>query len=215
MSKRARNALLVTVALLAAIVVFVAVLPGQASAGEAKKNPLLEIRNNTRAILDAVTSPVFGLREIKREIQVIEGRSNRVEVMADVDEAACASAPVQCGNGTTGHNSAAASSANHNPVAITVLVTLNGAPVSGLPSSAFGFSNNIVPAGGSAAVLCPAGGSGCASSSLFIDTGDGTYLMWAHPFAANFNWKSGTYQGRINVTMPQGEGTTLVTFTIP
>jgi hypothetical protein len=215
MRKRARNALLLTAALVAAIVVFVAVLPGQAYAGGAKKNLLLEIRKNTRAILDAVTSPVFGLPEIKREIQVIERRSNRVEVMTDVDEAACASGSVQCDNGTTGHGFDAASSANHNPVKIAVLVTLNGAPVSGLPSSAFDYSQKIVPAGGPLSVLCPAGGSGCASSSLFQNGGDGTYLLWAHPSPANRNWASGAYSGRIKVSMAEGEGTTLVTFTIP
>jgi hypothetical protein len=175
------------------------------------------VKDDTRATRTAVTSRKFGLREIKREVRKLEARSNRLEVTAEVNEAACASVPVQCGNGTTGHTFAAASSANHNPVSITVLVTRFGAPVAGLASSAFDFSDGIVPAGGPGITLCPGGGSGCASpSDLFHDAGNGLYLLWAHPAPAGINWKAGSYYARITVTDKAGRrGSALIEITVP
>ena len=97
------------------------------------------------------------------------------------------------------------SSANHNPVAVAVLVTRNGAPRPGLKSSAFDFSNKFVPAGGPSAVRCPAGGAGCASpGDLFQDGGDGTYVIYVHPGPAGANWKAGSYHARVTVTDPAG-----------
>jgi hypothetical protein len=134
----------------------------------------------------------------------------RLEVQAAVDESACAGASVQCGDGATGHTFAAAASTNHNPVAVAVLVTRNGRPRAGLASNAFDWSNRFVPAGG------PAGGTGCASTALFQDAGDGTYLFWVHPAPAGANWKSGRYFGRVTVTDPGGrKGSALVTITVP
>jgi hypothetical protein len=217
MSKRARNTLLFSTVLLLAVLATATAALGVGSGSAARaQNPLAAIKNDTQAIRAAVTNRGFGLREIKREIRVIQTRSNRLEVEAEVNEAACASVPVQCGDGTTGHTFAPASSANHNPVEIVVLVTLNGVPVPGLAATAFDFSNRFVPAGGPGAVLCPAGGSGCASpSNLFQDGTDGTYAMWAHPAPAG-NWKSGAYHGRISVTGPGGvRGSTLIELNIP
>jgi hypothetical protein len=173
------------------------------------------IKNDTQATRSAVASRVYGLREIKREVRRIAARSNRLEVTAEVDEAACASVPVQCGDGTTGHTFAAASSANHNPVSVTVLVTRFGAPVAGLASSAFDFSDGIVPAGGPGITRCPGGGSGCASpSDLFQDVGNGLYLLWVHPEPAG-NWKAGSYYARITVTDVAGRrGSALVEITV-
>lgn len=175
------------------------------------------IKNDTRSTRAAVTSKRFGLREIKREVRRIEARSNRLEVTAEVNESACASVPVQCGNGTTGHTFAAASSTNHNPVSITVLVTRFGTPVAGLPSSGFDFSDGIVPAGGPGITLCPGGGSGCASpSDLFHDVGNGLYLLWAHPEPAGINWKAGSYYARITVTdRAARRGSALIEITVP
>jgi hypothetical protein len=214
MSKRVRNTLVLSAALILAVLATATAAHGLGSARA--QNPLASIKNDTQAIRAAVTSSAFGLREIKREIRVIQSRSNRLEVEAEVNEAACASVPVQCGDGTTGHTFAPASSANHNPVEIVVLVTLNGVPVPGLAASAFDFSNRFVPAGGPGAVLCPAGGSGCASpSNLFQDGTDGTYALWAHP-APPGNWKSGAYHGRIAVTGPGGvRGSALIELNIP
>jgi hypothetical protein len=213
MSKRARNTLVLGTALVAVLAMATAARAVGSGAGQ---NPLAAIKADTQAIRAAVTNSAFGLREIKREIRVIQPRSNRLEVEAEVNEAACASVPVQCGDGTTGHTFAPASASNHNPVEIVVLVTLNGVPVSGLAAPAFDFSNRFVPAGGPGAVLCPAGGSGCASpSNLFQDGGDGTYALWAHP-APPGNWKSGAYHGRITVTGAGGvRGSTLFELNIP
>jgi hypothetical protein len=140
----------------------------------------------------------------------------RLDVQAAVDESACAGASVQCGDGATGHTFAAAASTNHNPVAVAVLVTRNGRPRAGLASNAFDWSNRFVPAGGPGSVRCPAGGTGCASTALFQDGGDGTYLFWVHPAPAGANWKSGRYFGRVTVTDPGGrKGSALVTITVP
>jgi hypothetical protein len=177
---------------------------------------LSAIKNDTQATRAAVASSTYGLREIKREVRRLVARSNRLEVTAEVNEEACESVPVQCGDGATGHTFAAASSANHNPVSVTVLVTRFGAPVAGLASSAFDFSDGIVPAGGPGVTLCPGGGSGCASpSDLFKDVGNGLYLLWAHPEPAG-NWKAGSYYARITVTDVSGRrGSALIEITVP
>ena len=140
----------------------------------------------------------------------------RLDVQASVDESACGAAPVQCGDGGSGHTFLPAASSNHNPVAVAVLVTRNGKPRPGLGSAAFDWSNRFVPAGGPGAVRCPAGGTGCASTFLFQDGGDGTYLFWVHPGPAGATWKAGRYFGRVTVTDPGGrKGSALVTITVP
>lgn len=216
MSRRTRVQLALAAAVALAILAAAAAAPGPAQAPNSIQALLAAIRGDTQAIRAAVTSGAFGLREIKREIRRIEVRVDRLEVTAEVDEAACASVPVQCGDGTTGHSFAPASSSNHNPVSVTVLVTLNGAPVSGLPVTAFDFSDGIVPAGGPGITPCPAGGSGCASpSNLFQDAGNGMYVLWVHPAPAG-NWKAGSYYARITVTGTGGRrGTALVEITVP
>jgi hypothetical protein len=217
MHRRARTALILVACAVLAVLSAATIA---SAVGAQTPNPvqslLRAIQTDTQAIRSAVTNKNFGLREIKREIRALEARAQRLEVTAEVDEAACASVPVQCGNGVTGHSPVAASSANHNPVAIAVLVTLNGAPVSGLASAAFDFSNNILPAGGAGLTRCPAGGSGCASpANLFQDAGDGTYVLWVHPGPAG-NWKTGTYYARIRVTDTAGRrGSALVEITVP
>lgn len=216
MSKRPRSALVLGAVVLAIGSAAAAITYGGEAEASPAQNPLLEIRQNTRVIRAAVTNRTFGLREIKREIRQIEARSNRLGVMAEVNEAACAAGAVQCGNGATGHTFTAASSTNHNPVAIVVLVALNGVPVTGLAASAFDFSDGIVPAGGPGVALCPAGGTGCASpGDLFQDAGNGMYVLWAHPAPAG-NWKAGSYYARITVTAPAGvRGSALVEITVP
>jgi hypothetical protein len=158
-----------------------------------------------------------GLTQIKRDVRALAASAARLEVQVEVNEAACAAVSVQCGNGPTGHDFAPAGSTNHNPVAIAVLVTRNGAPRPGLRSAAFDFNNRFVPAGGAGLTRCPAGGSGCgAPGSLFQDGGDGTYLLWVHPQPAGANWKAGSYYSRITVTDPAGrKGSALVEITVP
>jgi hypothetical protein len=173
------------------------------------------ILHEVHAIHGTLANPNYGLAEIKKEIRVLVARSNRLDVQSEVNEAACATGAVQCGDGGTGHTFAAASSANHNPVSITLLVTLNGAPLAGLPAAAFDFSDGIVPAGGPGLSRCPAGGTGCASpGNLFQDAGNGMYVIWVHPTPAG-NWKAGSYYSRITVTEGAARASTLVEITVP
>jgi hypothetical protein len=157
------------------------------------------------------------LTQLRRDVRVLAASAGQLGVQAEVYEAACASAPVQCGDGPTGHTFVPPAATNHNPVAIAVLVTRNGAPRAGLTSTAFNFSSAFVPAGGAGLTRCPAGGSGCASpGNLFQDGGDGVYLLWVHPQPAGANWKSGSYYSRITVTDPAGrKGSALVEVTVP
>jgi hypothetical protein len=158
-----------------------------------------------------------GLKQLKRDVKALTASAARLDVEAEVNEAACASVPVQCGDPATGHTFVPAASTNHNPVAVAVLVTRNGAPRSGLTSTAFDFSNQFVPAGGAGLTRCPAGGSGCAApGSLFQDGGDGVYEFWVHPQPAGSNWKSGSYYSRVTVTDPGGrKGSALIEITVP
>jgi len=214
MSRRVRTILVALVfALTAAVTASVA--SGMGTRDESDHDQLEAIRHDVRFIRGALTSRVYGLSEIKREIRVLVARSNHLAVDSEVNEAACAAGAVQCGDGTTGHTFAVASSANHNPVSITLLVTLNGTPIGGLPAAAFDFSDGIVPAGGPGISRCPAGGSGCASpGNLFQDAGNGLYVIWVHPTPAG-NWKAGSYYSRITVTMPNGaRASTLVEITV-
>jgi hypothetical protein len=158
-----------------------------------------------------------GLAQLKRDVRVLAASAGQLGVEAEVYEAACVSASVQCGDGPTGHAFAPPAPTNHNPVAIAVLVTRNGAPRAGLGSGAFNFSNQFVPAGGAGLTRCPAGGTGCASAgNLFQDGGDGVYLLWVHPQRAGSNWSSGSYHARVTVTDPAGrKGSALVEITVP
>jgi hypothetical protein len=175
---------------------------------------LSAIKRDTTALRAALASRQHGLKEIKREVKAIEGDLAGLEVSAQVDERVCAGVSVQCGDAGTGHTFKAAGPTNHNPVVVAVLVTRNGAPRAGLPSTAFDVSDQFVPAGGAGFVRCPAGGTGCAPPT-FQDGGDGTYLLWVHPGAAGANWKSGSYFGRVTVTDPAGrKGSALVEIVI-
>ena len=175
---------------------------------------LSAIKRDTAALRVALASRKHGLKEIKREVKAIEAVVPGLEVSAEVDEGACAAGSVQCGDGGTGHTFAPAGPANHNPVAVAVLVTRGGAPRAGLASAAFDVSNSFVPAGGPGLTRCPAGGSGCAPPS-FQDGGDGTYLLWIHPAPVAGNWKAGSYFVRITVTDPAGRrGTALLKVTV-
>ena len=158
-----------------------------------------------------------GLAQLRRDVRILVASAGQLGVQAEVNEAACASVPVQCGDGPTGHTFAPPAPTNHNPVAVAVLVTRNGVPRPGLGSAAFNFSNRFVPAGGAGLTRCPAGGSGCASpGNLFQDGGDGVYMLWVHPQPAGANWKSGSYYARITVTDPGGrKGSALVEITVP
>lgn len=138
-----------------------------------------------------------------------------LDVTVVVDTEYCASGGVQCADMGTGHSFAAASSANHNPIRLGVLVTLNGAPVMGIRESGFTFSNPFVPAGGGTAGFCTEEGmTECASMDLFGSAG-GLYTLFIHRRPAG-NWTAGTYFATLTVRDNAGNtGTALVSFTIP
>ncbi len=141
--------------------------------------------------------------------------NTHLDVSVVVDTEYCDSGGVQCGDSGTGHTFAAATSDNHNPVRLGILVTLNGAPVTGIPASGFTFSNPFTPAGGGSAGLCTAGGmGGCASTSLFGSQG-GLYVLYVHRMPTG-NWTAGRYFATLTVRDSAGNsGTALVTFRIP
>lgn len=186
--------------------------------------------NPVQQTLDLLRDPDFGLEEIKSEVASIEitvqdidtavldieEKVDRLELSVLVDEAVCASVPIQCGDGTTGHSFNAASSSNHNPVRIAALVTLNGSPVTGLSAADFSFSNPFVPAGGPGAVLCPLGGTGCAAPGSLFQASGPMYQMYLHPFPVGSNWKAGAYFARLAVNDGMGHTSeALVKITIP
>jgi hypothetical protein len=176
------------------------------------KTLLAGIAKDAHATRLAVSDKSTGLREIKREVQQIAAASGRLDVSSKVDERVCASGAVQCGG--SGHTFAPASSTNHNPVRIVLLVSSNGAPVAGLAPSSFDFTDGLVPAGAFAAVLCPGGGSGCGPASAPSDAGSGMYVFFAHPVSGN--WHAGAYYGRFVVTDSAGhKGSVLVEINIP
>jgi hypothetical protein len=177
------------------------------------KTLLTNIARDVHATRLAVSDRSTGLREIKREVRQIQAASSRLDVSAEIDEGYCATGGVQCGG--NGHTFAAASSSNHNPVRIVLLVASNGAPVTGLPATSFDFSDGLVPAGGPEPVLCPGGGSGCGPSSSPSDAGNGMYVFFAHPGPAG-NWKAGAYYARFTVTDSAGDkGSALLEINIP
>jgi hypothetical protein len=205
----------VAVAALAAVAFVTAANVGASPAAPVAsiKALLTGIAKDARATRLAVTDKSTGLREIKREVKLIQAASNRLEVSAQVDEGYCGTGGVQCGG--SGHTFAPASSGNHNPVRIVLLVTLNGAPVTGLTATSFDFSDGLVPAGGPGPVLCPAGGSGCGTDSAPSGAGNGMYVFFAHPGPAG-DWKAGAYFARFTATDSGGnKGSVLIEIDIP
>ena len=211
-----RNRAMAAVAAVTVLGVLAAVALGATTGGTGDAQ-IAAIKADTAAVRAAIANKDHGLKELKREVKIIEAHARQLGVEVQVNETACAAAPVQCGDGGTGHTFAPAASTNHNPVQIAVLVTRNGAPRAGLGSAAFDFSNQFVPAGGAALTRCPAGGAGCASpGDLFQNGGDGVYLLWVHPSPAGSNWKTGSYYSRVTVTDPAGrKGSALVEITVP
>lgn len=132
------------------------------------------------------------------------GSNNGLEVQVALDTVTCATGAVQCG--LTGHSAAAASSANHNPIRVVALVTLNGAPVGGLTDANIGFSTSFVPAGGAGAVKLS-----CASCFQAVG---GAYGFFVHPTGTG-NWKAGHYYAQVSVSgVAAGAGTALVDWEI-
>jgi hypothetical protein len=174
---------------------------------------LTRIAADSHATRLAVADKSTGLAEIKREVRAIEAASGALEVSAQIEEGYCATGGVQCG--AAGDTFTAASSANHNPVRVVLLVTESGAPVTGLASTSFDFADGIVPAGGSALAVCVTGDPSCGPSSSLSDAGNGLYVAFLRK-ATTGDWKAGSYFGRFTVTDAAGhKGSVLVRVTIP
>lgn len=136
----------------------------------------------------------------------VAGLALELDVQAAVDTAPCATVPVQCGG--SGHSYEAASSSNHNPIRIGILVTSLGEPVSDLVLADVSFENPFVPAGGGAATHFDCG------AECFQPGGNGLYQFWAHR-SPEGTWTAGHYFGRIGVTTASGQvGSALVDWNI-
>ncbi len=137
-----------------------------------------------------------------------------VEVEASVDTEICASGAVQCTE--THSNGGAASSSNHKPLRLIVLVTRGGEGVSGLSDTDFTFVNTFVSAGGGSSGLCDSVDCG---ASFFQDNGTGLYAMFLDVIPVATNWGAGTRGATIAVSFTEDsktfDGIALVTFTFP
>lgn len=135
------------------------------------------------------------------------GIGSIIPLMAhDLDLSYCGTGGVQCS--LSDHTYESASSTNHNPIRVGIMVTVNGVGQPGLKASDFIFLNPSVPAGGGGAVIC--GTTDCGASS-FQDNGNGQYTIFIHRGAAG-NWKAGHYFGSLSV---KNTLTSLVSWEIP
>ena len=151
---------------------------------------------------DSILSAINGLTT---KADTIMSMMSGLQLSINVDERFYAEgSPVQCedssliiaGGTGAGHTFAAASSSNHNPVLITVLVTrMDGSAVDFLPSANFIFDAKIGPGPGIYRCGDPQDLVGCGqyTSSYFVATGNGVYTFVVHPSVAGFNWKAATY----------------------
>jgi hypothetical protein len=180
----------------------------------AKPDPLPTIE----ALIAALDARVG---RVETAVERVDGKvtalADRLEIQAKVHESVCAAGNIQCSDDGSGHTYDAASAANHNPVMLVVLVTRNGRPVTGLPSTSFFLNNNVLVAGGPVAVLCPGGGTGCGggAGNLFRGFDDGTYMMFAHPGPAGVNWRAGSAFATVQVASGTQQAHTLVRIDIP
>ena len=148
------------------------------------------------------------------EVDAIEKRLDHLDVNVTVDEGWCdGTAASQCNDSdenteNTGHSAnQPATSSNHNPVAVVLLVTLNGQPVQNLTATNIVYERGFQPANAPGIVRCDA--TECTSDSLFLADGgngqNGLYAFFLHPFGGGqFLWKKGTYHGLVIVTDDKG-----------
>ncbi|WP_223669377.1 hypothetical protein [Kangiella shandongensis] len=165
---------------------------------------------DVQALLNGQTAISNELDDIADEVSEL-GNTLDVEVIAHTDT--CESAPVQCNSDAAdAHTFDAASSSNHNPFPIRILVSKNGEPVSGLSSSQFTYNNSFVPAGGTSAIKCDVD----CGADWFQGGSNGVYSMFIDRLNNdNDNWKAGNYAGMIQITDSVGaSGTALVSFSL-
>lgn len=143
----------------------------------------------------------------------VSALTNTLDVQVVVHTDACLSVPVQCNaDAADEHTFEAASSTNHNPFPIRILVSKNGEPVSGLSSSEFDYNNSFVPAGGTSATKCDVD----CGVNWFQGGSNGVYSLFIDRLNNDSgNWKAGNYAGMIQVTDSEGaSGTALVSFSL-
>ena len=153
------------------------------------------------AILNAINATDSKIDSIK---DMVSG----LQLSMNVNERFCATGfPVQCTDSGSGHTFAAASSLNHNPVLITVLVTrMDGSQVDGIPSANFLFDQSVGPGPGIKRCGDPQDLVGCGpfTSSYFIFAGNGLYTFVVHPSVSGFDWKAAQYGFVLTVTDNEG-----------
>ncbi|HLF07425.1 MAG TPA: hypothetical protein VI893_09715 [Thermoplasmata archaeon] len=155
-----------------------------------------------QAILDAIAAlqgdvddANAKLDALQSDVDDLDAKMDRLEIEVALDPGYCATGGVQC-FAVANHTAAAASSSNHNPIRVAVLVTLNGAGVTGLGDANIEFANSFVPAGG--------GGAGeyepaACGANCFQTDGSGLYVFFIDRIPAG-NWKAGHYFATITVT---------------
>ena len=164
--------------------------------------------------IDVVSGKVDVVSEKIDAVGAIDKRLDHLNVIVTVDEGWCdGTAASQCNDSdenteSTGHSTnQPATSSNHNPVAVVVLVTLNGQPVQNLTANNFVYERGFQPANAPGIVRCDI--TECTSDSLFLANGgngqNGLYAFFLHPFGGGqFLWKKGTYHGLVIVTDDEG-----------
>lgn len=156
--------------------------------------------------LDALADDVS---DIYTEVQNIEDKLDYYEMEIFVYEKICGDNAVQCT--FDNHTTVDASSSNHNPVRVYVMVTLHGRPVTGLTDSDIVFSSGFVSPGGPGLRECDA--TDCGPN--YFQTIGNLYGFFVHPYSP-YNWKAGEYHNRLIVNGPGGiSGIGTVNIVIP
>ena len=149
---------------------------------------------------DTILNAING---VSNKVDTIKNLVSGLQLSVNVNEGFCGEdGAAQCndssGTGGTGagHTFEGASSSNHNPVLITVLVTrMDGSVVDFLPPDNFIFDAKIGPGPGLRRCGDPQDEVGCGqfTSSYFVGLGNGVYMFVVHPSVAGFNWKVARY----------------------
>lgn len=169
------------------------------------------VKDDTSMIKDDVAMIKDDMALVQADVDAL-ANNLQVELMAYTDS--CESGSVQCNSDAADqHTFDAASSANHNPFPVRILVTRNGVPVNGITAEQFSYSNNFVPAGGTGSVKCDVD---CGDSWFQGSNGNGLYSIYIDRNTVNDlnNWKAGNYSGVMQVSDSQGQGSAMVSFSI-
>ncbi len=198
---RNQRSLFVNIALSAAVLTVISVIPAYSQ----------KAIGNGQSMIDRSKSGT-----IKSTSPDVQPQSTGIGVGAQlsaiVDEDVCRTGAIQCS--TEGHTAASAAQTNHNPVAISIQVlNATGAPILGLPTTAFTVSTEFVPAGGAAVQRLT------GAPSDFQATPNGVYRLFVHPAPEKVNWKSGRFVIQVRVavvsTTDRLDGRVIVPIEIP